>query len=58
MNHQDFILFARHLLKAFTGSHVEWLRSGFGFVLGYLFVHFFHVGDFGIVFEKCCIAVR
>src|SRR6266852_348161 len=58
MNHQDFILLARNLLYAFTGRHVKWLRAGLGFVLGNHSVYFFHVGGFGIVFEKCRIAVR
>src|SRR6266853_2421379 len=58
MNHQDFILLARNLLYAFTGRHVKWLRAGLGFVLGNHSIYFFHVGGFGIVFEKCRIAAR
>src|SRR6266478_1974675 len=57
MNHQDFALFARNFLDAFTCRHVEWLRTGLGFIFGNYPVYFVHVGGGRIVFEKCCIAV-
>jgi hypothetical protein len=28
MNHQDFALFARNFLNAFTCRHIEWLHDG------------------------------
>src|SRR6266403_6396771 len=57
MNHQDFALFARNFLNAFTCRHVEWLRAGLGFIFGNNPVYFVHVGGGRIVFEKCRIAV-
>ena len=57
VNHQDFSLFARDFLDAFTCRHVERLRAGLGFIFGNNPVYFVHVGRFQIVFEKCPIAV-
>jgi hypothetical protein len=57
MNHQDFVLPARDFLNAFTGRHIERLRTGLGFIFGNYPVHLFHIGGGRIVFEQCGIAV-